>query len=203
MYEPILVADIGGTNARFAIAKSFDKKSNQVTLEQVKKLPSSDFNDFESALDAYLSTLSTIPKRACFAVAGPRKGDKVFITNLGWEFEIPALQNRFGFTQFKIINDFAAFAEAAPFIDVANNLTVKQGIADETGNIGILGPGTGFGASALVRGQNINCVLSCEAGHASLAATTEQELDIIRELSKKFEYVSVERVFSGPGIENL
>ena len=83
------------------------------------------------------------------------------------------------------------------------NLVVKNGEANPHGNIAVIGPGTGFGAAALVKGEDSNVVLSCEAGHISLAACNELERNLINALSDEFEHVSVEHVFSGQGIENL
>ena len=203
MFEPILVADVGGTNARFALVSAFDKATKEITFDHIQKLSSLEFDSFADVLAAYVNTLDTVPKKACFAVAGPRKQDTVFLTNLGWQFNVNDIKNAFGFEEFKVINDFAAFAEAAPYINEADNLVVKQGGAHSDGNIAVIGPGTGFGAAALVKSENHNVVLSCEAGHISLAACNQLERDLIAALSESFEHVSVEHVFSGQGIENL
>ncbi|AIY65419.1 glucokinase [Pseudoalteromonas piratica] len=203
MFEPIIVADVGGTNARFALVSAFDKSTKQITFDNIQKFSSLDFESFADVLAAYVRTLTVVPKKACFAVAGPRKQDTVFLTNLGWQFNVSDIKARFGFEQFKVINDFAAFAEAAPYINNDENLVVKNGEANPHGNIAVIGPGTGFGAAALVKGEDSNVVLSCEAGHISLAACNELERNLINALSDEFEHVSVEHVFSGQGIENL
>ena len=202
MFEPILVADIGGTNARFAIATHFNKETNELELAHIKKLSSNEFESFSHVIQAYLDSIPSVPSRACFAVAGPRKDDTVFLTNLGWQFDVSSIQAEFGFNAFKVINDFAAFAEAAPYISTANNLHVKKGNANTHGNIAVIGPGTGFGAAALVKGEK-NTVLSCEAGHISLAPCNALERQLIAALAERFEHVSVEHVFSGQGLENL
>ncbi|MDE3270637.1 glucokinase [Pseudoalteromonas sp. G4] len=203
MFEPILVADVGGTNARFALVSAFDKETKQITFDHIKKLSSLEFDSFADVLAAYVTTLDAVPKKACFAVAGPRKEDTVFLTNLGWQFNVNDIKNAFGFEEFKVINDFAAFAEAAPYINNDDNLVVKQGSAHSDGNIAVIGPGTGFGAAAFVKGEKGNVVLSCEAGHISLAACNALERDLIAALSEDFDHVSIEHVFSGQGIENL
>ena len=79
----------------------------------------------------------------------------------------------FHLTQLEVINDFAAFAYAAPYLDDSKNIAVKAGQADENANIAVMGPGTGFGAACLVRTSQGSAVLSCEAGHITLAAVTE------------------------------
>jgi glucokinase len=202
MFEPILVADIGGTNARFAIATHFDEHTKQLELKHIKKLSSSQFDNFSEVVKAYLETIPTRVKRACFAVAGPRKGDMVSLTNLGWQFDINQIRAEFDFCDFRVINDFAAFAYAAPYINNNINTLIKTGHANPDGNIAVIGPGTGFGAAALVKG-NENVVLSCEAGHISLAACNQLERELLAILADEFEHVSIEHIFSGQGLANL
>ena len=203
MFEPILVADVGGTNARFALVTAFDKTTKEIVFNNIQKFSSLEFDSFADVVAAYIDTLESVPNNACFAVAGPRKKDTVFLTNLGWQFNVSDIKQQFGFANFKVINDFAAFAHASPYIDNTANLVIKDGHSHSDGNIAVIGPGTGFGAAALVKGEEQSVVLSCEAGHISLAACNELERNLITALSEEFEHVSVEHVFSGQGIENL
>lgn len=203
-FDPILVADIGGTNARFALITDFNEQTNQFVIEQNLKFPSADFGSLESAISHYFNHISYAkPSRACLAVAGPIKAGQVHLTNLGWHFSVADLKNEFAFTQLEVINDFAAFAYAAPYLDDSKNVPVKAGQADDNANIAVMGPGTGFGAACLVRTSQGSAVLSCEAGHITLAAVTELDRELIKELKKQLNHVSVETVFSGPGIAHL
>ena len=203
-FAPILVADIGGTNARFALITDFNAQTNQFVIEHNLTFPSADFVSLESAINQYFSQISfPKPSRACLAVAGPIKAGQVHLTNLGWHFNVADLKAEFSFEQLEVINDFAAFAYAAPYLDDSQNMAVKAGQADENANIAVMGPGTGFGAACLVRTSQGSAVLSCEAGHISLAAVTELDRLLITELKKQLNHVSVETVFSGPGIAHL
>ncbi|WP_404340282.1 glucokinase [Pseudoalteromonas mariniglutinosa] len=203
-FDAILVADIGGTNARFALITDFDSQSNQFIIEHIHKFPSADFGSLESALSSYLEKIPHItPNRACLAVAGPIKAGQVHLTNLGWHFSVSSLKAEFAFKQLEVINDFASFAYAAPYLDCTQNVAVKAGQADKNANIAVMGPGTGFGAACLVQTSQGNAVLSCEAGHISLAAVTDLDRQLINELRKQHNHVSVETVFSGPGIAHL
>ncbi|KZY53852.1 glucokinase, partial [Pseudoalteromonas shioyasakiensis] len=155
-------------------------------------------------INQYFSQISfPKPSRACLAVAGPIKAGQVHLTNLGWHFNVADLKAEFSFEQLEVINDFAAFAYAAPYLDDSQNMAVKAGQADENANIAVMGPGTGFGAACLVRTSQGSAVLSCEAGHITLAAVTELDRQLITELKKQLNHVSVETVFSGPGIAHL
>ena len=203
-FAPILVADIGGTNARFALITDFNAQTNQFVIEHNLTFPSADFGSLESAINQYFSQISfPKPNRACLAVAGPIKAGQVHLTNLGWHFNVADLKAEFSFEQLEVINDFAAFAYAAPYLDDSQNMAVKAGQADENANIAVMGPGTGFGAACLVRTSQGSAVLSCEAGHITLAAVTELDRQLITELKKQLNHVSVETVFSGPGIAHL
>ncbi|WP_394191341.1 glucokinase [Pseudoalteromonas atlantica] len=203
-FDPILVADIGGTNARFALITDFLPEQKQFVIEHNITFPSADFGSLEAALANYLSQIKPIePKRACLAVAGPIKAGQVHLTNLGWHFSVEQLKAEFALSKLEVINDFAAFAYAAPYLDPQQNVTIKSGQADSDANIAVMGPGTGFGAASLVRTNQGSAVLSCEAGHISLASVNELDTQLITELRKQLPHVSVETVFSGPGISHL
>ncbi|KZN45314.1 hypothetical protein N476_04685 [Pseudoalteromonas luteoviolacea H33] len=203
-FEPIIVADIGGTNARFAVVTGYDLDSNQFTIAHQLTFPSAEFQSFETALSAFLDSLTiSKPSRACFAVAGPIKGHQVFLTNLGWNFNTQDVQKQFGFEQCAVINDFAAFAYAAPYLKKEDNIQIKAGQAAKGANIAVMGPGTGFGAACHVSDIHSSSVLSCEAGHISLAAVTELDRQLLQVLKESIGHVSVETVFSGPGLARL
>ncbi|SFD68482.1 glucokinase [Pseudoalteromonas denitrificans] len=203
-FEPIIVADIGGTNARFALVTAFDKSAMKFKIEQAQTYPSADFSSLESALSQYVEFVSFYaPKYACLAVAGPIKGESVRLTNLGWNFVVSDVKQEFGFEQLSIINDFAAFAYAAPYLDKTENLSIKSGYFSDNENIAVIGPGTGFGAAALVKNNQHQTVLSCEAGHITLAAVTQLQFELLAQLKKQYDHVSVETVFSGIGLTRL
>ncbi|MBQ4812832.1 glucokinase [Pseudoalteromonas luteoviolacea] len=203
-FEPIIVADIGGTNARFAVVTEFDLDTNQFAIDHQFTFPSAEFQSFESALAAFLATLTIKkPSRACFAVAGPIKGQQVYLTNLGWNFNTQDIKSQFDFKELAVINDFAAFAFAAPHLSKEDNIQIKTGQADPNANIAVLGPGTGFGAACHVKDIHGSAVMSCEAGHISLAAVTELDRQLLQVLKESTQHVSVETVFSGPGLARL
>lgn len=203
-FDPILVADIGGTNARFALITAFNLQEKKFVIEHNIIFPSANFGSLEAAITHYLSQVSHIqPRRACLAVAGPIKAGQVHLTNLGWHFSVEQVKAEFNLAQLEVINDFAAFAYAAPYLDPQQNIAVKAGQADTDANIAVMGPGTGFGAACLVRTSQSRAVLSCEGGHITLASVSELDTQLIIELRKLLPHVSVETVFSGPGIAHL
>ncbi|MBE0367551.1 glucokinase [Pseudoalteromonas aurantia] len=203
-FDPIIVADIGGTNARFAVITQYNCDTYQFTISHQATFPSAQFQSFEAALDCYLAQLSIeTPKRACLAVAGPIKANQVYLTNLGWHFNSQELKDTMRFDELSVINDFAAFAYAAPYLDPNKNITIKSGQAEQTANIAVMGPGTGFGAACLVRDINGCAVMSCEAGHISLAPVTDLDRALVNEMRSELQHISIEDVFSGRGLARL
>ncbi len=207
-FDSMIVADIGGTNARFALITAFDEITSKFEISHFKTYPSVSYASLELVLKEYCEYVCDYsPKRACLAVAGPINGDTVRVTNLGWNFKVSDLKSLFSFEQVEIINDFAAFAYAAPYLSVQDNLIIKTGdISDttrNTANIAVIGPGTGFGAAALVRNNMQQAVLSCEAGHISLAGVTELDFALLKILKQNHSHVSVETIFSGAGLTRL
>ncbi|PAJ72566.1 glucokinase [Pseudoalteromonas sp. NBT06-2] len=203
-FEPIVVADIGGTNARFALVTEFDKSTMKFKIEQSQTYPSENYSCLESVLTHYLEFVSSFaPKYACLAVAGPIKGESVRLTNLGWNFVVSDIKQAFNFEKLSVINDFAAFAYASPYLDKNDNVSIKSGLCSGQENIAVIGPGTGFGAAALVINNDHQAVLSCEAGHISLAAVTPLQFELLAQLKTEHEHVSVETVFSGIGLTRL
>ena len=198
-----LVGDIGGTNARFALAES---TSGRPRLSSFRSLRCADYPSLEQAIAAYFAGQPSEPRpaTAVIAVAGPVVDGALNFTNLGWRVSEAELARTFGFRSATLINDYAALALAAPALndeDVHHIGPKFVGRADST--IAMIGAGTGFGASALVRDGRAEAVLTTEGGHIAYAPTDALEAEIWRLLSLKFGRVSVERVLSGPGLVNL
>lgn len=197
-----LVGDIGGTNARFALA-AFDGGRVQLIDPQIYQC-----TDFASAEEAALSYLAAHPRRrppaAVLAVAGPIANGSASFTNVNWRVSQAAFSKRVQLNTTRLINDYAALALSAPMLtdqDYRHLGPETPGDPDQT--IAILGAGTGFGASALVRHDGAQTVLTTEGGHMGFAPGDDVEIEVLKILRKRFGRVSVERVLSGPGLLNL
>ena len=199
---PFIVADIGGTNARFALVTG--KKGDQIQIDDQQTLNGSEFPTFADALDAYTGTLKGIkPRAACVAIAGPVDEDQVSMTNLSWHFSLSEMRKRFGFEKFVAMNDFAAQAVAASQLRDTDLVEVKQGVADPLGNKAIFGPGTGLGVAGLAYNHGGWLPIPSEGGHVNIAPATELECDIVKAAIAKWGHVSAEMFISGPGLVNL
>ncbi len=197
-----LVGDIGGTNARFALAEI---TGGGVKLIEPSGLPAREHDSVYTAAEAYLAASGRKEALdfAVLACAGPVHDGVVTLTNLAWTVDRVELERRFGVKQARVINDLEAVALAAPQL-TAHDIAPIGGpdVGEAGGVIAVIGAGTGFNAAALVR-RGSGTVVVGEAGHAGFAPVGELELEIHGRLAKRFDHVSVERVLSGPGIFNL
>lgn len=201
---PYLVADIGGTNARFALVTDVDHEQHQYQIKHQRTYPSADFAGIEQAVAHYLQDIDNNSIRnGCLAVAGPVTGDRFRLTNLKWDVDISKAREALGFDSLHLKNDFSAYAYAIPYLDPSVFRVISSGTPAPRSPIAVLGPGTGFGVAMLVPEKNRKRAISTEAGHMSLPATTALQSAIKEYLSRHFERVSVERVFSGPGMQYL
>jgi glucokinase len=199
MSELRLIGDIGGTNARFAIAVSG-------TYRELKHLEVDHYPSLHDALSDYLSMLSPGERTrlaGALAIAGPVLGDKISMTNKAWSFSIEELKRSLNLTSLVVVNDFAANARAIPHLPRPSLFAVGPAIPVPSGNIGVIGPGTGLGVSALIPDGADWALVAGEGGHATLAASNDEEAAIIQMLRRRWNHVSAERVLSGAGLVNL
>ncbi|MFN5028114.1 MAG: glucokinase [Burkholderiales bacterium] len=190
-----LLADIGGTNARFVRVRATGEQVSPLTL------PVADFARFEDAILAYLNqTGGADVRHAAIAIANPVDGDFVQMTNHHWSFSIEQLRLVLGFDTLLVVNDFTALAMAIPRLEPTQLLQVGLGRAKSRAMIGLVGPGTGLGVSGLLPMDQRWVALGSEGGHVSFAPTNAVERDIHAVAEAKFGHVSAERLLSGAGI---
>jgi glucokinase len=201
-----IVGDVGGTHARFALLDVAGEPVN------IRSSPSADFAGPVQAVERFLADLSAAdaapsgarPRELALAIAGPAQGETFAFTNLHWSFSRRELRQRLGLARLEILNDFEALALSIPHLVEGDREEVKAGKPAADAPIVVLGPGTGLGAAALVPVRGGYQVVPGEGGHRDLAASTEEEWQVVRRLAARFGgHVSVERALSGPGLENL
>lgn len=201
---PFIVADIGGTNSRFALVTG--KQGDQFCVEHIQILRGAEFPKFEDALAAYIDGLDgdVTVQAACVAIAAPISGkDDVRMTNLSWAFSQKQVRQQFGLKAFAAINDYTAVAVATSRLNSDDLLNVVQGERDPYGNKAVLGPGTGLGVGGLVYAGDKWVAISSEGGHATMAPSTAFEAEVIKAALARHGYVSAETCVSGPGLVNL
>ena len=199
----LLIGDIGGTNARFALAS---RESFGIT--EALTLQCADFESAHQAIEHYLAEKNASPPEIiCLAAAGPFVGGSVRFTNNHWQLAIADLAARFSGSKVRLLNDFEAIAHCIPHLAgdelLPVGLPLARPLPDEHFTIGVVGPGTGLGAVGLKRINGINFPIPGEAGHVGFAPTTQVQLDILTVLREHYDRVSAERLVCGPGLENL
>lgn len=195
-----LLADIGGTHARFSVLGREGSPSAPVVLEAAR------FADFRAALDAYLEGEGMRRDFAVAAVcvAGPVTDEGVTLTNSGWRLSRQALRQATGAEDARLVNDFTAVALALPELGEPDLRKLGGGVAERGAAKAVLGPGTGLGVSGLVPdGRGGYAPLTGEGGHVDLAPAGAREMAVLERLAERFGHVSVERVLSGAGLQNL
>jgi glucokinase len=203
-----LVADVGGTHIRFGIAvRGADDHSLDVHC--VRRYAVRAHESISHAAQHYRTATPGIPaslSRAAVAVAGRVDADRVQLTNSGWSFSARALSESQRFQQLRIINDFEAVGHAVGALrapDLAPIGTQRLPLPLTQGVCAIVGVGTGLGVGGVIANQGAFNVLATEGGHASFAPSSEQAIEVLRWLRKKYGRVSAERVLSGSGLSNL
>ncbi len=197
--HPRLIADIGGTFARFALEVA------PHVFEQTASLRCADFSDFHSAVTAYLSGLTGVSpgdiRHAAVAIANPVAGDQVRMTNYHWQFSIEQMRERLHFDNLVVVNDFTALAMALPSLSPLQRRQLGGGSAIPRSVVGLIGAGTGLGVSGLIPAGDGWIALGTEGGHTSFSPHDEREVAILQYAWRFFEHVSFERLLSGSGIE--
>lgn len=201
--QALLIGDIGGTNARFALA-SRDK----VGYARAMTLQCDEFETSVAAIRHYLEAVSApAPTAICLAAAGPVIEESVSVTNNHWVLSAGEMREEFGTDLVKLINDFEAVAWSIPHIDEGFLESVGQvsqkALPTDSFDVAIVGPGTGLGTGGLCKRNGLLIPVVGEGGHIGFAPKSKTQIELLEVLRDKFERVSVERLLSGSGIENI
>ena len=196
---PRLVADIGGTNVRFALIAH-----PGAAPSALRSLRCADFAGPGEALQAWLADAgASLPTVAAFGIATPITGDEVAMTNHPWRFSVSALRAALGLQRLRVVNDFTALALGLPGLAIDACERIGGGEAQPGAAIGLLGAGTGLGISGLIPAPGGPVPLQGEGGHVSLPASTPREAQVVAWLAVRHGHVSAERVLFGPGLLSL
>lgn len=195
-----LVADVGGTNTRFALCDS------AIIPATLTRMRNDDYSSFDLALEDYMAAQGQPALRAmCVAVAGPVSSGQAVLTNRGWQFDTRALASRTG-AQALLINDLAALGHAVPGFGPDSTTAIwepKAGLREHNGQALVLGLGTGVNACSvkIMQGEPAVC-LEAEAGHTSMPqsvhALLAQHLGDVPD-----SFFSTEELFAGRGLARL
>lgn len=194
-----LVADIGGTNARFALVDHSNPE-----LIDARNLVCAEYDSIVDAISAYLEDVSAEqPVRAAISIASPITGDRLAMTNHIWQFSASETRSALGLDSIKLLNDYTALALALPFIDDEQCLKIGGGELYAGHAKAAIGPGTGLGVSGLISIGDSWYPLESEGGHATYGPVTDREAEIFQIIRSRLKHISVESLVSGPGLSLL
>lgn len=199
---PRLLADVGGTNVRFAL------EAAPMQIGTVTALKVADYPSLEAAMRHYLDAQSasgaTLPRHAAIGLANPVTGDQVRLTNHDWAFSIEATRQAVGLQTLVAINDFTSLALGLPYLGANDLVQIRPGEPVATAPRALVGPGTGLGVSGLVPSPGGGAVaLAGEGGHIELMPVTDDEWIAWRAAHASLGRVSAERLLSGMGLSHI
>lgn len=194
----VLLADLGGTNARFALLAGG-------AVGKVTHMAVRDHGSFREALDTYLDSLpeaGTI-SAAILAAAGAIGNGHCALTNNSWVIDAEELRAAYGFSTVRLLNDFEAVAWSLCSLSAEKLLALGGGAPVAGAPLAALGPGTGLGMAGCIPHGTGRLVLWSEGGHSTMAGSSSREDAVIALLRQRLGHVSAEHVLSGGGLENL
>ena len=205
---PALIADIGGTNARFALIDT--PGTEALSYSKMQRIKCENYSTVGDALRAYLKKhgMEGEGMSLCIAAAAPVLSEWTKFTNNHWSFSKAALAREMKLAHIEVINDYAALSHALPHLAPQDCLPLNS-ISDvcprtnDDGLYAVLGPGTGMGVGGLIINGESKTAIVTEYGHASFAPSDEFEIEILNRLRRNYQRVSWERILSGPGLVNL
>jgi glucokinase len=209
--RPWLVADIGGTNARFGwLAAGSEAVSHVATLRGADHPgPAAAARSYLAQLAAQLGPDYAAPRAGAFAVASTVVDDRVEFTNSGWAFSRAATRDELALDEFLLLNDFEALALSLPRLSATQTRPVpplRGGPAfapAARGTLAVIGPGTGLGVAGLVPTPHGWVAVPGEGGHASVSPADDFESALLQAVRSEYAHVSAERLLSGIGIPVL
>ena len=196
-----VVADIGGTNARFAIYSP--DGSGAIRHHEQTRFRCSEFSEFSETISTYLEQTGFKVDAACLSIAAPVDGDRINMTNRDWSFSIRELKRVFSFKKLLLINDGVAAVLATTCVETSQLEIIKPGQAEGHGSRINLIPGTGFGLGCIFPFNGGWIPVQSEGGHATLAAVEKEEFEVLRRLTEEFGRAVNDRVLSAPGMFNI
>jgi glucokinase len=195
----ILVGDVGGTFVRLGLAER--DSDGKILITQFTKIAGDKLSGLDDAIGQFLAETHFTPKHVSIALAGPVANGCVSLTNRPWTVSEQKLKNKFGFGNVRLYNDFKAMGRSVPELDPSDFKEIHSGSPIHGEPILVAGPGTGFGMANLAPMNGGWHVFGSEGGHVAYAPQSKEETELLHILQKKHDFVSLELVSSGFGMD--
>jgi glucokinase len=194
---PVLIGDIGGTNARFALVPD-----REARLREFRSVATADFTTIEDAIASVLAGSGQKPRAAIIDVAGPITGNAVHLTNADWLIKPHEVMERLKIENVILLNDFEALALALTALKAEDLASIGGGAATSGAKV-VLGPGTGLGVGALIEAAGLWIPVPGEGGHVTLGPAEPDEFSIWANIEPEMGRISAETILCGRGLVNL
>ena len=195
--SPVLVADVGGTNTRVALARG-----RTLVAASTERYRNAEYSSLDAVLKAFLERHRTLPTRAAIALAGPVRGTQAEITNLGWQVDAGALAQATGIAEIALLNDLQAQGHALAHLPETHLRRLRTGTPEEGPKL-VIGLGTGVNAAPVYAAGIGHIVPPAEAGHIHLPLRGDLDYRLADWLIARRGFASVEDVLSGAGLARL
>lgn len=199
MKFPVLIGDIGGTNARFAILRDAYAEPNEFPIVQTANFATID----EAIQTTILDKTSIQPRSAVLAVAGPVEGDEIELTNCDWVVRPRHMIETLGLDEVLVVNDFEAQALAVVALGPEHLEQIGGGEPEHGHGRVVLGPGTGLGVAGLVHSRGIWIPVPGEGGHVDMGPRSERDFEVFPHIERIDGRISGEQILCGRGLVNL
>ena len=205
----ILAGDVGGTKCNLALYRVREDDYQQITH---RRYESRKFSSFDAIIEKFLEEIPSEAKAAFgaetieaagFGVAGPALDNRVKATNLPWTVDGAALAGQLATDHIVLLNDLEATGYGLTLLDPSEMSTLNRGVPSPRATQALIAAGTGLGEAILFWNGDRYVVASSEGGHADFAPRTEREIELLRHMKKRHEFVSVELILSGRGFRTV
>ncbi len=196
---PVLLADCGGTNVRFALLAG-----PNAAIAMLARAETGAYPTFEAAAVLALAGVRTLPRSAVLCGAGPVVAGRIALTNAAWVLDPDAIAKALGLTTVRIVNDFEALAHSMASLGADDIMAIGTANCVVAGGTRlVLGPGTGFGAAALIADGDAAIAMPTECGQIDLGPVGVEEQALWPWLERPYGLISIESLLSGRGLGRL
>ena len=198
--EFVLAGDIGGTKTNMAL---FHMVNDRPIASVVETYASRDEPGFEKIVQDFLGKHGVFVSSACFGVAGPVIDGRCRATNLPWVISEKKITKSVGFEYVKVVNDLEAMAYGIPLLKGSDIFPLNTQKIKKKKNFGLIAPGTGLGMVLSIWNNGRYLAVSSEGGHSDFVPANREEFMLSQYIKRRYGHASMERIISGPGIENI
>jgi len=201
----ILAGDVGGTKCNLAL---FSEKGGRLTSVFKRRFRSKDFATFDLIAKEFSRVAAghlgdEKIRAAGFGIAGPVINNRVRATNLPWTVDASVLSQELDIEDIILLNDLGAWGHSIEYLDPVDFTVLNPGVIEPGGTRALLAAGTGLGEAFLVWNGSRYQVVASEGGHSDFAPHTEQQIELLRFMRRRYPQVSWELILSGRGFRTI